>query len=73
MSVHVTYECDGCDNKTEPVHLWCKTTRLNSSFVQRDYPQPRDAAPPGWIAYDPYTQCCYCPECSAKLFGEEAA
>ncbi len=28
---------------------------------------PQDLCPEGWIAFDPYTYCCYCPACWEKI------
>lgn len=65
MSVLVTYECDGCDAKA--------AARLRSEFVSvsgRNYgfgkhveDKASDVAPEGWVPFDPYTGCCYCPTC----------
>ena len=52
MSVLVRFECDGClDGKTEGL----KWLSWND--------QIQDIAPEGWIAFDPFTGCCYCPSC----------
>lgn len=28
---------------------------------------PEEIAPPGWVLFDPYTACTYCPDCAADL------
>lgn len=65
MSVTALYECGGCDATAR--------ARLTSQFVSvsgRPYgfgsrveQKASEAAPEGWIAFDPYTGCCYCPAC----------
>ena len=73
MSVRVIFECDGCPSKTE--------ARLKSEFVSisgRSYGLGRrieqkasELAPDGWIAFDPYTGCCYCPTCWQSIMEPE--
>ena len=47
----VKFVCSGCDAEAEG------TTHLHRrGSIQ-------DVAPDGWIAFDPYTGCCYCPKC----------
>jgi hypothetical protein len=68
MGVEVLFQCDGCFKGTRG------TGRLMREFVSvsgRSYGigsvRPantiEDVAPEGWIAYDPYTYCTYCPSC----------
>ena len=71
MSVKVKFECDGCDKDAWGKH------RLASKFVSlsgRSYgfgswhdDKIEDVTPDGWVAFDPYTRCCYCPECWADI------
>ena len=72
MSVTVHFSCGGCDAKAEG------TAPLRMEFVSvsgRSYGfgAPRmantidDVTPEGWIAYDPYTYCCYCPKCWGEI------
>ena len=66
MSITVTFQCTGCF-RTEP-----GTTILQRgcwSFTGREVPKRgvEDVAPEGWIAFDPYTGCTYCPECWAWI------
>lgn len=65
MGTSVQFVCDGCEAKAE--------ARLRSEFVSvsgRSYGFGRrvedkasEVAPEGWIPFDPYTGCCYCPKC----------
>lgn len=75
MSVRVVFECNGCDRKVDG------TDRLRTEFVSfsgREYGfgsrrwvnAPDSVAPEGWVASDPYTGMCYCPECWASIVGE---
>lgn len=68
MGVKVVFECGGCFATVEG------TDRLRREFVSfsgRSYGFGRnvpantveDVTPEGWIAYDPYTHCTYCPTC----------
>lgn len=69
MGVAVQFTCDGCEAKAE--------ARLRSEFVSvsgRNYgfgsrveDKASDAAPEGWVAFDPYTGCCYCATCWADI------
>jgi hypothetical protein len=31
-----------------------------------------DVIPDGWIAFDPFTYCCYCPTCWAGIVADDA-
>ena len=67
--IKVIFECGGCDATAEG-RLW----RKFRSFSGRSYgfgtyhtTTPQEAAPEGWIAFDPYTQVTYCPDCWADI------
>lgn len=72
MSVTVTFHCGGCDAKVEGTKPLRREFR---SFSGRGYgfgaSMPsntvEDVCPEGWMAYDPYTYCTYCPECWASI------
>jgi len=72
VSVTVHYQCGGCDAKaegTEPLRMEFR------SFSGRDYGfgsaipanSADSVAPKGWVPFDPYTYCCYCPKCWAEI------
>ncbi len=72
MSVRVVFECGGCFAKAEG------TAPLRREFVSvsgRSYGigsvvpvnTVEDVTPTGWIAFDPYTSCCYCPTCWSEI------
>lgn len=71
------YSCGGCD-KTEEVQV----PRLGSRFhgisggesgVGRWVNERADAeahCPEGWMAFDPYTRCTYCPDCVEAIWPD---
>ena len=64
MPVTVRFECGGCFKKAEgTTWLQNRIVKRMGDFVARRTDTPQDVAPEGWIAFDPYTSCCYCPEC----------
>ena len=72
MSVTVHYECNGCFAKaegTEPLQLRFEsvTGRSYGFGSPRLVKSAASVAPAGWVAFDPYTYLCYCPECWAKI------
>lgn len=75
MSVKVTFECDGCFAEAgEPVSV----KRRFESFSGRGHgfgveEKVSDLAPDGWIAFDPFTSCTYCPDCWASITNGTAA
>ena len=74
ITVTYTYACGGCDEKE--INTSGRVTRTFSSFSGRSHgfgtysveqPSAIDLAPEGWVPFDPYTQCCYCPKCWAEI------
>lgn len=76
MSVTVKFSCNGCNavaEGTKPLR------REFVSFSGRSYGWGthrmtvgvEDVLPEGWVAFDPCTQCCYCPTCWAGIVGED--
>jgi hypothetical protein len=71
MPVTITLNCGGCDARAEG------TAPLRRNFVSfsgqdHGFGQFRtgtveDITPEGWMPYDPYTQCTYCPKCWASI------
>lgn len=78
MTVTVQFECGGCFAKASGTK-WLEREFHSFSgkgrgFGVHRYTTPQDVAPEGWVAFDPYTGCCYCPECWASIeAGEESA
>jgi len=65
--ITVHFSCGGCDAKTEGTRrLTRRFVSINGKgygFGHYEYDQPQDVAPEGWVVFDPYTGCCYCPTC----------
>ncbi|MDX1406789.1 MAG: hypothetical protein R3330_01615 [Saprospiraceae bacterium] len=61
--IRVIFECSGCHEAAEPVMLQSERVPLGGSFYTYREPSMQDIAPEGWVAFDPYTQCTYCPAC----------
>lgn len=71
MATRLILSCGGCD-----------ATATSESFLRREFHSlngkgygfgswklcdPQEIVPTGWILFDPYTQCTYCPDCAAYL------
>jgi hypothetical protein len=71
VSVRLLLGCNGCKAEV-------RGGRLNARFVGfngADYGFGRTEfelveIPDGWMPFDPYTYCTYCPVCSEELFGD---
>ena len=67
MSVMLLLECSGCYDATATVGPLRKrfVSFSGKSYgvgtFQLDDPEP--LTPDGWVMFDPYTQCTYCPDC----------
>lgn len=73
----LTYECDGCFKTAE-----VETGRLGSRFHGfngkehgfgswvNEKPDAEALAPEGWMAWDPLTRCCYCPDCVEEIWPD---
>lgn len=72
--VKVIFQCGGCDAKAE-AHVSRQFVSVSGrSYGFGSYVEQKvsDVAPKGWIAFDPYTSCTYCPECWASIEKESA-
>ena len=72
--IDLTFRCGGCDASVT-VHNAIR--REFHSFSGRGYgfgtyhdTKIEDVAPEGWVAFDPYTQATYCPDCWAGIERE---
>lgn len=73
MSAYVQISCDGCDKEARSERV----SRTFNSFNGRGYgfgrwhiPSIEEVASQiGWVVFDPYTGCTYCPECWAEIEG----
>ena len=73
MSVRAIFECDSCDAKAQAVlrrRFETFSGRLGG-FGRYVHDTPESVAPEGWVAFDPYTSCCYCPACWASILAPE--
>ncbi len=75
MSITVTFNCCGCD-ATVPGTSYLKShfESFNGSgygFGSWKNDTVEDVTPEGWVAFDPYTRACYCPECWAEITKED--
>ena len=75
--IDVTFKCGGCD---ESVTVRNAIRRTFQSFSgggcglgTYSENSVADIAPEGWVAFDPYTQVTYCPECWAEIEAGVAA
>jgi hypothetical protein len=58
VTVTVTYSCGGCGAKaTAPEQV------IRSEFVSLSGHKVASLAPEGWVPFDPFTGCTYCPAC----------
>lgn len=70
MTVEVTFRCGGCDASTEatgPLRRRYEPIRPGSNLCRTVTDAVEDIVPEGWVAYDPYTHCTYCPSCWATI------
>ena len=72
MSVTVKFSCDGCDAAAEGTgSMRVEFRSVSGRSWGLGSPVPvntvRDVTPEGWVAYDPYTYCTYCPTCWAAI------
>jgi len=70
--IRVLFSCDGCHAEavgTSPLRreFVSVTGRSYGLGSYRPANSIEDVTPEGWIAYDPYTQCTYCPKCWAEI------
>ena len=80
MPVNVLFQCGGCFKEAKST-TWLKRkfvylngrprSIMEGGFGHYEYDKPQDVAPEGWIAFDPYTGCCYCPACWAEIESPE--
>ncbi len=75
MGVMVVFGCDGCFREAEGTD-WLRVEFRGSRGAWgfgRSTPvnSPQEIAPDGWVAFDPYTFLCYCPDCWAEIHKEE--
>lgn len=73
--IKLVFSCGGCNAVTEGwmqrrfVSVSGRSWGLGSYVTD----SVEDITPEGWIAFDPYTSCTYCPECWAEIESDEVA
>ena len=75
MTITVKYECGGCFKSEEwkrPQRRFISINGKGYGFGSYKTDDLESVAPDGWVAFDPYTGCTYCPECWASIEGVEA-
>jgi hypothetical protein len=82
VTADITYQCDGCFEKATEKTKEGKVFEYGTPFVTSEGTSLikrttlsqkvnlRDHVPEGWMWPDPYTGCCYCPTCWAKVEEE---
>ena len=65
--ITLIFSCSGCE-KVEQGTSFLKSkfvsiTGKSYGFGRWQHETVEDVIPEGWIAFDPYTNCTYCPEC----------
>ncbi len=72
MTIRVVFECGGCDATAEGT-TWLKKEFVSFSGRSHGFGRAvpantvEDVTPEGWVAFDPYTYCTYCPTCWAGI------
>lgn len=68
MTIKVVLTCGGCFAETS-VDVREEVEQISENWVRKRVPRIPEVTPEGWVAFDPYTGCCYCPECWAGIVG----
>jgi hypothetical protein len=66
VSVHLLLSCGGCDATAQVGPLVKRFHGLGGKdygFGVAAVASPESLTPEGWIMFDPYTYCTYCPTC----------
>jgi len=72
--IKVIFECGGCFEKAEATmrRKFVSLSGKGWGFGSYHTDNIDDIAPEGWVAFDPYTQCTYCPSCWKAIESPEA-
>ena len=69
--ITVTFNCDGCDavapGTTFLASVFHSINGKGHGFGHWERASVESVCPDGWVAFDPYTQCVYCPDCWAEI------
>lgn len=74
MTVTLELRCGGCDERATvgPLRKRFHGTRGDWGLGVPRVDPVEDLAPDGWVMFDPYTYCTYCPTCWASIVAEPA-
>lgn len=71
MPVYATFKCDGCFDEKQSAgwfkRLFISVNGRSWGIGSYQYTQMEELTPEGWVAFDPYTSCCYCPNCWKEI------
>jgi hypothetical protein len=73
MSVMIELSCSGCMDATirvGPLRKRFHGTRGEWGWGSASVDSIEDLTPEGWVMFDPYTYCTYCPSCWAGIQGD---
>lgn len=67
--IDVTFRCGGCDATAtgKLVRRFVSLSGRSWGIGRYHETTAQEAAPEGWVAFDPYTQCTYCPSCWSEI------
>ena len=71
MPIEVIYRCGGCfaEAKGELVRKFKSFNGKGWGWGRYVESSAQEAAPTGWVAFDPWTSCTYCPSCWSEISG----
>jgi len=76
MTTKLWLSCDGCHAETKSDKYLRRrfhgVSGKSHGFGTFEYDLPQNIAPDGWIVFDPYTGCTYCPTCWAEIKDGQA-
>lgn len=70
MAVHLVLECGGCNAAATTERLRKEFHGINGrpwGFGVGKVNDVEELTPPGWVMFDPWTYCTYCPTCWAEI------
>ncbi len=73
--ITLTFSCGGCDReeqgKTFVRSTFTSITGKSYGLGSHSRSTYEELTPEGWIAFDPYTQSTYCPDCWASIENDD--
>lgn len=73
MTVNLDLSCGGCDAtaRVGPLRRRAETI-FGGGLCRIVTDDPEDLTPEGWVMFDPWTYCTYCPTCWAEISANVA-